>query len=96
MLDPKLIVEVSELNIVELTPIVGDECKWDPKPDNDVLLNKFSYLDLDDHSQWIDFHPLCEVVHGHDEELLLCHHHKKQAEDVDSPLGEGPWYGDGR
>ena len=50
MLESELIVEVLESNIVELASVVDDEHKWDPKPDNDILLNKFSYLSFGDRS----------------------------------------------
>ena len=71
MLDSKLIAKVSKPDIVKLVPIVSDEHERDPKPDNDILLNKFSHLGLGDRSQWLDFHTLGEVVHGHDEEPSL-------------------------
>ena len=50
MLDSELNAEVLELNVVKLVLIVSDEHKQDPKPDNNILLNKFLYLSFGDHS----------------------------------------------
>ena len=83
------------MDAVELTSVIDDEHKRDFEPNNDIFLNKFSPLGFSDRSRRLGFYPLGEVVYGHYEELLLCCRHGKWVEDVDSPLGEGPWCGDG-
>ena len=96
MLNFEVITEVSEPNVVELTPIVDNEHEQNSKSDNNILFDKFPHLGLGDHSQWLGFHPLGEVVHGHDEESSLCCRHGERTKDIDPPLCEGPWCGDGR
>ena len=49
MLDFELVTEVSELNVVKLVSIIGDEDKQNSKPNNNILLNEFLHLGLDDH-----------------------------------------------
>ena len=95
VLDSKLGTEVSELYVIKLASIVDDEYEWDIDLDNDIFLNKLLHLGFDDHGQWISFHPLGEVVNGHDEEPSLFHHHGERAEDVNPLLGEGPRCGNG-
>ena len=95
MLDSKFNPKIIELNIIKLASIVDDEHKKNPEPDNNILLNNFFYLGFDDHRQWLGYHPLGEVVYGHNEEFFLCYHWGKWIEDIDPPLCEGPWSGDG-
>ena len=89
MLDFELIIEVLELNVAKLSSIVGDEHKQNPKPNNNILLNKFLPLGHGDCSQWLNFYPLGEVVHGHDEELSLHYRHGERTEDIDPHYAKG-------
>ena len=50
VLDPKLIVEVSKLDVVELASIIDDENERDLEPDNDIFFNKFLHLGFSDRS----------------------------------------------
>ena len=71
MLDSELIIEVSKPNVVKLASVIGDEHERNSEPDNNILLNEFPYLGLGDRSQWLNFHLLGEVIHDHNEKLLL-------------------------
>ena len=75
MLNLDLITEVSESNIIKLASVVGDEHKQNSKPDNNILLDELPHLGLDYHSQWLDFYPHGEVVHGNDVESSLCYYY---------------------
>ena len=94
MLNSELIAKVSKPNVIELASVADDEHKQNLEPDNDILLNKFFHLGFDDRSHWFSFHPLADVVHGHDEKSLLYCYSGEWTKNVDPPLCEGPWCSD--
>ena len=48
VLDPQLLIEISELVVVKLSSIVRDNHPQDPKLIDNVLLDKVLYFDLYD------------------------------------------------
>ena len=83
--------EVSEVLIVELSSIVGDNGMRQSEPEDDGLLNEVFHLPLSDLRQRLGFHPLGKVVDRDDYELSLTGRRRERSEYVDSPPGEGPW-----
>ena len=71
MCDIKFRTELSEVLIVELSSVVGDNGVRQSEPEDDELLDEVFHLSLDDLCQGFDLHPLSEVVDHDDYELPL-------------------------
>ena len=71
VLDPELGIEILELRIVELLPIVRHQGSWDAKLANYGAPDKAAYLLLCDNSQRFGFGPFGEIIHCYDDEFAL-------------------------
>ena len=93
--DMKPRTEISEVLIVELSSVVGNNGVWQSEPEDDGLLNEVFHLSLSDLRQGFGFHPLSEVVDRDDYELPLARRQRERIEYVDFSLGERPRGDDG-
>ena len=82
--------EVFEVLVVELPSVVGDDGVRQSEPEDDGLLDEVLHLPLGDLRQGLGLDPLREVVDGDNDELPLARRRWKWAENIDSPLSEGP------
>ena len=71
MRDGKVRVELLESIIIELFGVVRDDDLGNSKLTDDVLPNKIFSVPLCDFGECLYIYPLCEVVYGDDQELLL-------------------------
>ena len=69
--DPELGIEIPELRIVELLPIIRHQGPWDIKPAYYGAPNEVVYLLLRDGSQGLGFCPFGEVIHCYDDKFAL-------------------------
>ena len=72
MFNMELGIEVSELFVVKLSIVVGDDGLREVESIDDVLPYEFFSLDFDDLSHRLGFYPFVEIVYGHEQKLLLC------------------------
>ena len=90
MFDAQIGVELNEFFIYKLPAIVGDDCMWDAISAYDILPNELLYLLGCNGGKRFGFYPLGEVVDGYYQEFYLAFVGGEGAEDVHSPLCEGP------
>jgi len=89
--DAQIGVELIEFFIDKLSAIVGDDGMWDAISTYDILTNELLYLLGCNGGKRFGFYPLGEVVDGYSQEFYLASAGGEGAEDVHSPLYEGPW-----
>ncbi|KAJ8506347.1 hypothetical protein OPV22_007233 [Ensete ventricosum] len=89
-LDAIALAERFELCVIELRAVVGDDRPWEAEPGYDVLPYKPFDLFLGDGGQRLGFEPLGEIVDSDYQEPSLSRGWGEGAEEVHSPLGEGP------
>lgn len=82
--------ELLEAVIVELSPIICDWNSGNTKLAHNGRLDKPSDLLFGDGCQRLSFYPLGEVIDNDHQEPYLSLTEGKWADDVDSPLVEGP------
>ena len=90
MCNVKLHTEFSEVLIVELSSIVGDDSMRQPESVDDGFLDEVLHFALNDLGQRFDLHPLSEIVDCDHYELSLTGCRRKRTKYVDSPLSERP------
>ena len=71
VLDPELNIEISELRIIKLLPIIRYQSSRDAKPSNYGMPNEIAYLLFCDSSQRFGFDPFGEIIHCHDDKFAL-------------------------
>ena len=79
VLDPELGIEIPELRIVELLPIIRYQSSRDTKPANYGTPNEVAYLLLCDSSQRFDLGPFGEIIHYHDDKFALARSNGQRA-----------------
>ena len=71
VLDPELGIEIPELRIVELLPIIRHRGSWDAKLVNYGAPDKAACLLFYDSSQRFGFDPFGEIIHYYDDKFRL-------------------------
>ena len=67
---------------IKLEPIIRDESVWDPKSRYDIPPYKSLHILISDVSKRLGLHPLSEVIHCDEEEILTSGGLREQANDV--------------
>jgi len=70
-LAPQCAEVVRGLSGVELLTVIENHYARDIEAGDDVLPNELPYFGSSDRSQCFDFDPLCEVIHGNEQVLVL-------------------------
>ena len=71
VLDPELDIEIPELRIVKLLPIIRHQGPWDTKSAYYGAPNEVAHLLFRDGSQGLGFCPFGEVIHYYDDKVAL-------------------------
>ena len=89
VLDPELGIEIPELRIVELLPIIRYQGSRNTKPVNYGTLNEVAYLLFCDSSQRFGFGPFGEIIHCYDDKFALARSNGQRSQYVQPPLLKG-------
>ena len=64
--DPWLLTEIPELFVVKLLSVVRNNHPRDPKPTNNISLDKVLYLGFCDYCERFCLHPFREIINSDD------------------------------
>ena len=87
----KFCTKFSEILVIKLLTIVGDDSVWQTKSVNNEFLNKVFHLAFSNLRQRFGFYPFGKIVDSDHYEFFLTRCQGKRIKYVDPPLHKGPW-----
>ena len=93
--DSKLAAILPKVLIVELKPIVGNECTWGSEAGDDVLPDEFLGVHVSNVGQGFSFHPFSEVISSDYYVSLVPRSFGERSDNIKAPLCERPWAREG-